>query len=285
MKKVITLLVALIFIVGGAGFYFGYQQGAEQYNEGFRAGFQAGHNEGLAVGYQEGKEEVRGNPYILNVAEPLDTSNFIQSGLISMWTIRFKSLIITDISDHTLTLVPFYGRKIGDKELKVIVGTATKIVKAVTVPVPGEEGSITTEDREIKFADLQVGNVVEVYALWQEHDNMEPCATIRVIADWGKLKVEELEKSEKAELLISWGAGLCGEIEKINGRILSLRREGEKLDVFIREDASVMFLVRSSDSMAEASFEDLQVGDSLSVEADFTEKRLEGKAIVVFPRH
>ncbi len=299
MKKIIILLVALIFIAGGAGFYCGYQKGAEQYDVGFQAGHNDGYNNGLAVGYQEGKEkgyvegyrayqageELEVKPYQLDVSQTLNTSNFIQSELICIWTIHFENLIITDISDYTLTLAPFYEWKIGDEELKVIVGPLSKITKAVTVPVPGEDGRVTTEDREIKFADLQVGNVVEVYARWQEIDNMEPYATIRVITDWGKLKVEELEKSEKVELSISWTAGITAEVEKINGRILSLQRESEKLDVFIREDAVVSLLVRSSGSRTEVSFADLQVGDSVSVTANFTEdKRLEGVEITIFPR-
>ncbi len=306
MKKIIILLVVLIFIAGGAGFYCGYQKGAEQYDVGFQTGHNDGYNNGLAVGYQEGKEkgyvegyracqageELEVKPYQLDVSQTLDTSNFIQSGLIWMWTIRFENLIITDISDYTLTLAPsnfadfpLYEWKIGDEELKVIVGPLTKITMAVTIPVPGEDGRVTTEDREIKFADLQVGNVVEVYARWQEIDNMEPYATIRVITDWGKLKVEELEKSKKVELSISWAAGITAEVEKINGRILSLQRESEKSDVFIREDTVVSLLVRSSGSRTEVSFADLQVGDSVSVTANFTEdKRLEGVEITIFPR-
>lgn len=219
-------------------------------------------------------------PYLLNVAEPMDTSNFIQSGLIWMWTIHFENLIITDISDYTLILVPFEEGKIGDEKVELIAGKVTKITKAVPVEVGG--GRVTFERREIKFADLQVGDIVEVYARWQERSNMEPEATITV---WDKRELGGLEKSEKAALSISWTAGITAEVEKINGRTLSLLRGGEKLDVFIREDASVRLLVRSSGSRIEVSFGQIKLGDSVSVLADFTgDKRLEGTEIDIFPR-
>ena len=298
MKKkiVIGLLVAvLVCVAGGAGFYFGYQKGTDQYDiglqTGYQDGYQDGYDEGLAIGYEEGKEDgyIEGyracrageeepemKPYILNVAEPLDANNFIQSGLIWMWTINFKSLIITDISDYTLTLVSFNEEKVGNEEVELIASKATKITKAVEVEI--KEGRVTFERREIKFEDLQVGDIVEVYVRWQEIFNMEPEATITV---WDKRELEGLEESEKLTLSISWVAGLCGEVEKINGRILSLQRGGEKSeDVFIREDAYVMLLVHSSDSRTEVSFEEIKVGDSVSVIANFTEdKKLEGMGI------
>ncbi len=295
MRKIIILLVVLVFVAGGAGFYFGYQRGAEQYDVGFQAGHNDGYNEGLAVGYEEGKEngyiegyrayqageeEPEVKPYQLDVSQLLDTSNFIQSGLIWMWTIHFENLIITDISDYTLTLVSFNKEKIGDEEFELIAGTVTKITKAV--PVEIGEGRVTSKYREIEFEDLQIGDVVEVYARWQEHDNMEPEAIITV---WDKRELEKLEESERSTLSISWTAGLNGTVEEINGRTLSLLRDGEKLDIFIREDSLVRLLVRSSGSRTEVNFEEVQAGDSITIIASFTEdKRLEGTEIDIFPR-
>jgi len=292
MKKIIILLVILIFVAGGTGFYFGYQKGADQYDVGFQAGHNDGYNEGLAIGYEEGKEdgyvegyracqageELEVKPYLLNVAEPLDTRNFIQSELIWMWTTNFKNLIITDISDYTLILVSFNEEKVGDEELEVIAGKATKITKAV--PVEVEEGVIF-ERREIKFEDLQVGDIVEVYVRWQEHDNMEPEATITV---WDKRELEELEESEKLVLLISWTAAITAEVDEISGYTLTLKREEENLDILIREDSPVRLLGRSG-SRTEVSFGEIKVGDSVHVIAHFTgDKRLEGIEIDIFPR-
>ena len=260
-----------------------------------QAGHNDGYNEGLAIGYEEGKEDgyIEGyrayqageeepevKPYLLNVAEPLDTRNFIQSGLIWMWTINFKSLIITDISDYTLTLVSFNEEKVGDEKLEVIAGKATKITKAV--PVEVDEGRVTFERREIKFEDLQVGDIIEVYVRWQEHYNMEPEAIITV---WDKRELEELEESEKSVLSISWMAGLNGTVEEINGRTLTLIKENETLDVFIKEDAFVD-LCLSPDSFIEVNFEEVKIGDEVTVMGIFTEnKEFEGNEVNISFRH
>lgn len=165
MKKIIIILLAvLVLIAGGAGgYYLGYQKGTEQteqhdlgYEAGSGAGYQAeseadyqsGYNDGLSKGYkdgeeegylagyrdcQAGKEKPKPEPYLLNVAGPLDASNFIQSGLIQGWAIRFFNLVITDISvsDYILVLASTKSDRIGWERLKVVAGPVTKITKAV----------------------------------------------------------------------------------------------------------------------------------------------------------
>ena len=312
MKKIIIILLAvLVLIAGGAGgYYLGYQKGTEQteqhdlgYEAGSGAGYQAeseadyqsGYNDGLSKGYkdgeeegylagyrdcQAGKEKPKPEPYLLNVAGPLDASNFIQSGLIQGWAIRFFNLVITDISvsDYILVLASTKSDRIGWERLKVVAGPVTKITKAVAVPVVGEPGRVTFEEREIKFTDLQVGDVVEVYALWQEHDNMQPRASITV---WDKRQLEELEESEKLELSISWIAMINGDVEKIDGRTLTLVRKSERLNVFIREDALIYLLIYQG-PRNEVSFSEIKLGDSIALDANFTkEKKLEGTEITI----
>jgi co-chaperonin GroES (HSP10) len=279
VKKIVILLVVLIFIAGGVAYYFGYQQGAKL---GFQSGQKDGYSEGFTTGYEEGREQgyIKGyracqageegpvvEPYLLDLTKTIDTSNFIQSGLIWMWSIHFENLIITDISDYTLTLVPFDGEKMGRDELKLIVGQLTDIAKAVTVGIG--EGRVTDERKEIKFGDLQLGDIVEVYARWQNINNMEPEAMITVS---GHQELTGLEESDELALSIPWVAGINGEVEKISDRI-TLTYRNETLDIIIGDGA-------------EADFEKIKVGDKVMISANFTEDRkLEGTKVTVLPSH
>ena len=308
VKKIIILLVVLIFAAGVGGGYLGYQKGAKQqpdnqaggrteYQTGYKVGYDSGYNDGLVKGYEAGKEDgylvgyqasqigekkQEKEPYVLNLSETLDTSNFIQSGLIQMWAIHFFNLVITDISisDYTVVLASVDGNIMGWERLMVVAGPATEINKAVQVPVG--DGRVTFKEVGIKFADLRVGDVVEVYALWQEHNDMQPEGRITV---WDKRDLGKIVESEKLALSIPWTAGISGEVEQINGRTLTLVRGGERLDVFAREDALVYLLIYQG-SRNKVDFGEIKVGDSIAFDANFTkDKKLEGAEITIFPRH
>ena len=182
------------------------------------------------------------------------------------------------ISDNVLTLIPYDGDKVGDRAIEIIIDENTVI-----------------EESETKVEDLEPGDILRLYVMWQEPEDSPATMKIRVVGSLvntnieisvvGSLVSTNIETLAKEAMLMPWGGSVSGIVQERNGRVLILASRGSTLDVPIKEGASVV--IYDSNSMTrytitEATLKDIKLGDSVIILFALTEdKEPEGRSVSV----
>jgi len=95
---------------------------------------------------------------------------------------------------------------------------------------------------------------------------------------WAKMKNKSQAPGGSASALQSpkviqnWNGTAVGQVSKISGRVLTLSSGGDKLDVFIREDAKIQSInvaetdkKKAQQEAKELQFSDIKVGDAVTI--------------------
>ncbi len=185
-----------------------------------------------------------------DLTQPLDTSDLIQSKVISNWARTIAACKVVKISDHTLTLAPFNKKEFGNKIIEVVVGENLWSVVAV---LPGH----VTEDKN--FEDIKIGDLVVITQYsWG--------AQISILSELSQSKLKGALVGEPVPgkpALAYWTAQIKGEVKKISSHDLTLVKNGDTLEnVSVREDTTI-WLKTSPDSTKKVDFEEIKLGDEV----------------------
>jgi len=96
----------------------------------------------------------------------------------------------------------------------------------------------------------------------------------------------------ESRVIQSWSANLSGEVVEIDGRNLTLAVNSDTLSVFITEDAEIILsgtaknlsseLVPARPEITKVRFEDIKIGNKVSITAESKGEVFEGKSVIIF---
>lgn len=144
----------------------------------------------------------------------------------------------------------------------------------ITIPALIREGKKVQEQKEIKFEDIKIGDNLKVFVELVD-DRLEAGDVL--------VSPRATKSVQKPKKVLHLRSIVEGEISQISDRSLTLATTGEDFIVSIRDGAYLALASHNTSPGKRIDFEDISVGDRVSILMEVGDKKSEGIQVTILP--